>query len=150
MSWSTRFIAATLLAITLTSVVWARQTSPEGRWRTYDDKTGDAKSIVIITETNGVLSGHVEKVFAPPAPTEHPLCELCPGENKNKPIVGMRIMWDMKRQGNEYAGGRVLDPEHGKTYRGRVRVVDGGKKLEVRGFIGFSLLGRTQTWIREP
>jgi uncharacterized protein (DUF2147 family) len=61
----------------------------------------------------------------------------------------MRIMWDMKKSGNEYTGGRLMDPENGKTYRGKVRLIDGGKKLDVRGFIGFSLLGRTQTWVRE-
>lgn len=127
----------------------AQTPSPAGRWRTYDDKTGEAKSIVVITEAAGVLTGHVERVFAPPSPNEHPLCDVCTGERKNRPVVGMRIMWDMKRNGDEFSGGRLFDPENGKTYRGRVRLVDGGSKLDVRGFIGVSLFGRTQTWVRE-
>jgi uncharacterized protein (DUF2147 family) len=121
-----------------------------GRWRTYDDRTGVAKSIVVISEANGVLTGRVETVFAPPAPSANPLCDLCPGELKGQPVVGMRVLWDMKKEGGEYTGGRVLDPEHGKIYRGKVRLIDGGKKLALRGYIGFSMIGRTQTWVREP
>lgn len=137
------------LALTFASVAVGQPASAVGRWRTYDDTTGEAKSIVVITESNGVLSGHIEKVFAPPAPNENPTCKACTGELNEKPVIGMRIMWDMKRSGNEYTNGRLMDPENGKTYRGKVRLVDGGRKLEVRGYIGVSMFGRTQTWIRE-
>jgi uncharacterized protein (DUF2147 family) len=138
-----------ILTLMFAGLPVAQQPSPTGRWRTYDDRTGEAKSIVVITENNGVLSGHIEKVFSPPAPNDHPTCKACTGELNEKPVIGMRIMWDMKKSGNEYTGGRLMDPENGKTYRGKVRLIDGGKKLDVRGFIGFSLLGRTQTWVRE-
>jgi uncharacterized protein (DUF2147 family) len=139
-----------LLTLTFAGGAGAQPPSPAGRWRTYDDKTGEAKSIVVITESNGVLSGQIEKVFSPPAPNDNPTCKACTGELNEKPVIGMRIMWDMKKGGSEYSGGRLMDPENGKTYRGKVRLIEGGKKLEVRGFIGFSLLGRTQTWVREP
>lgn len=128
----------------------AQNLSPVGRWRTIDDNTHQAKSIVRITEVNGEFRGTVEEVFAPPAPNTHPICKECRGDLKDKPVVGMTILWGLKKDGDQYTGGQVLDPENGKVYRGKLRVVDGGQKLELRGFIGFSLLGRTQTWTREP
>ena len=84
------------------SVLRGQEASAAGRWRTIDDKTGQAKSIVRIIETNGVLEGRVEQVFSPPSPSAAPLCEKCSGDLKNKPIVGMTIMWDMKKDGAEY------------------------------------------------
>ena len=120
-----------------------------GHWRTIDDKTGEASSIVAIVETNGELEGKVERVFSPPAKRPDPLCDNCPADRKGKPIIGMTILWGLKRDGNGYSGGSVFDPDNGKTYRCKLRVIDDGRKLELRGFIGFSLLGRTQTWIRE-
>ena len=144
--------AAALLGAALSSGALAQPhaaTSPAGRWRTIDDRTGQAKSIVRIVETNGELQGTIETIFSPPAPSPNPLCDKCSGELKNKPVVGMRILWGLKRNGNEYTGGRVIDPEEGKTYRCKLKLVDGGRKLELRGYIGVSALGRTQTWLRE-
>jgi uncharacterized protein (DUF2147 family) len=127
----------------------AQEPSPVGRWRTVDDKNGQMKSIVLIEEVNGELRGKVDKIFSPPAREPDPICERCPGDKKNKKVLGMEIMWGLKKNGNEYTGGRVMDPEDGKIYKCKLRLVDGGKKLELRGYIGFSLIGRTQTWIRE-
>jgi uncharacterized protein (DUF2147 family) len=141
-----------LLALLFCRAGSAQDLTPEGRWRTIDDKTNMAKSIVTITLSNGQLQGVVERVFVPPSKEEQPMCTPCPGEFSDKPVVGMRIMWGLRRNDSsqEYVDGRVFDPDAGKTYRCKIRVVDGGRKLEVRGFIGVSLLGRTQTWIREP
>ncbi len=127
----------------------AQGVSPEGRWRTIDDKTGATKSIVVIRIVRNQAEGVVERVFAPPAPSEHPICNGCPGDLDGKPIVGMRIMWGLKQDGDEWVDGRVFDPESRKTYRGKIRVVDNGRKLELRGFVGIPLFGRTQTWRRE-
>lgn len=127
----------------------AQESSPIGRWRTIDDKTGDAKSIVEIREVNGELRGTVLEVFSPPAPSSNPLCEHCPGERRNQPIVGMEILWGLRKDGDEYSGGRVLNPEDGKVYRCRLRVLDDGARLELRGYVGISLFGRTQVWLRE-
>jgi uncharacterized protein (DUF2147 family) len=122
----------------------------EGRWRTIDDKTGQVSSIVAIVETNGQLEGKVEKVFSPPAKEADPVCQKwCPPDRRGKPIVGMTILWGLKRDGDGYTGGSVFDPDNGKTYKCKLKVIEGGRKLELRGFIGFSLIGRTQTWIRE-
>ncbi|HUR34173.1 MAG TPA: DUF2147 domain-containing protein [Vicinamibacterales bacterium] len=140
-----------LVATLLCRAASAQQLTPEGRWRTIDDKTNVAKSIVAITLVNGQLEGTVERVFVPPSKEEFPMCTPCPGEFNGKPVIGMRILWGLRRDGSaqEYVDGRVFDPDAGKIYRCKVRVVDGGRKLEVRGFVGVSLLGRTQTWVRE-
>ena len=127
----------------------AQQPSPAGRWKTVDDRNGQVKSIVVIEELNGEFRGRVDKIFAPPARDANPVCEKCPGDLRNKPVLGMQIMWGLKKNGDESTGGRVMDPEDGKTYKCKLRLVDGGKKLELRGYVGISLIGRTQTWIRE-
>lgn len=123
--------------------------SPVGLWKTLSDKQGEAESLVRIIEVNGELQGRVEKIFSPPAPSANPLCEECKGELKNKPVVGMKILKGLHREGNAYTGGEILDPDEGESYKCTVRVIDGGAKLEVHGYIGISLFGRTQTWLRQ-
>ena len=103
-----------------------------------------------IEEVHGELRGHVVAVFSPPAPSAHPVCKECRGELKDKPVVGMQILHGLRWDGGHYSGGEILDPDEGTTYRCRIRVTDGGRKLEVRGFIGVPWLGRTQLWAREP
>ena len=123
--------------------------SPVGLWRTIDDKTGKEKSLVRIVETNGELRASIEKLFREPHEEPNPNCDKCPGERKNKPVLGMMIMTGLKKAGSEFEGGEILDPANGKIYRVKMWTAEGGKKLNVRGFIGVSLLGRTQVWIRE-
>jgi len=123
--------------------------SPTGLWKTIDDKTGKERSSVRITETNGVFEGRVEKIYDQPGDDPQHLCKECEGERKDKPIIGMTILWGLKKDGEQYAGGEILDPKNGSIYRAKMKLLDGGKKLEVRGFIGVSLFGRSQTWLRE-
>ena len=120
---------------------------PVGRWRTFDDKTGALHGLVEITEEGGVLKGRILKSYDPLKP--NPTCVLCEGERKGQPVLGMVFLWGLTRQGNEFKGGFILDPDNGKVYKAKIRVDEGGRKLLVRGFIGISLLGRTQTWVRE-
>ncbi len=142
-----RCITAALLTCAALSA-WASD-SPVGVWRTIDDKTGKEKSLVRISEVNGELRGTIEKLFREPGEEPNPNCDKCPGEKKNKPVIGMTILTGLKRDGQEYAGGEILDPANGKTYKCKMWTTDGGKKLNVRGFIGVSVLGRTQVWVRE-
>src|SRR6187402_3261309 len=94
------------------------QTTPAGRWKTVDDQTGETKGIVVLTQTaNGEIEGRIERVFSPPAPSPSPLCEKCPGALKDQPIVGMRFLWGFTADGKRFSGGRLLDPESGKTYK---------------------------------
>lgn len=126
---------------------FAADLSPAGVWTTIDDATGEAKSIVVISIDNGVLTGTVREVLKSDQ-GPNPVCKECKGELKGKPVAGMRIIWDMKQSGDEWKGGQILDPKSGKVYGCKIHVIDGGQKLEVRGFKGFSLLGRTQVWHR--
>lgn len=120
--------------------------SPVGRWKTIDDATGIAKSIVEIREENGTLTGTIETLFNPPVP--HPICYLCSGAKKDQPLVGLQILWGFHRDGAQWSGGLVLDPETGKIYRASLSLEDGGRKLRVHGYIMVPLLGRTEYWLR--
>jgi uncharacterized protein (DUF2147 family) len=138
-----------LLAVVCAPLMAQNQAaSPAGRWKTIDDATGHAKAIVVLTEQNGVLSGSIERVLETDQPGPNPVCLKCEGELKNRPLAGLRILWKMKRDGNQWTGGQILDPHSGKIYRCIIAVADGGKTLKVRGFIGVALLGRTQLWQR--
>ncbi len=131
-----------LAALFATSQVMAQ--TAVGQWKTIDDETGEVKSIVTIQEENGVLTGKVLQIMDETKRQE--VCKKCDGSRKNQPIEGMTIIWDMKDKAGNYEDGKILDPENGKVYSANMKVLDGGKKLEVRGFIGFALIGRSQVW----
>ena len=119
-----------------------------GRWKTIDDKTGKVKSIVEITQAaNGALTGKVVDILhSDKGPS--PVCDGCEGANKNKPVKGMTILWNLKADGaNAWSGGTILDPANGKTYKSKVKLQTGGAKLDVSGCIAF--ICRSQTWVRE-
>lgn len=123
--------------------------SPVGLWKNIDDHTGKPKALIRISEANGELNGRIEKLLRDPEQDQYPKCTKCEGELKDQPILGMTIITGMKKDGNEYNGGKILDPDNGKFYKSKMSLTDDGKKLHVRGYIGVPLLGRTQTWIRE-
>ncbi|HEY9547266.1 MAG TPA: DUF2147 domain-containing protein [Solimonas sp.] len=139
--------AATVLVAIAAGAAWAANDTPVGTWKTIDDATGKAKSLVTIREDDGTLHGKVVKLFNPSKP--NPTCEKCEGKRKDQPIMGMEILWGLKKDDGQWDGGQILDPEKGKVYGAKLSLADDGQKLNVRGFVGFSLLGRTQTWIRE-
>ncbi len=130
------------LVIVSSSLMLSAQ-SVTGRWTTIDDATGKAKSVVEITERNGKLSGRIVEIFDPAKRDK--LCEKCPGDRTNKPVLGMEIIRDMAQDGKEWKGGTILDPENGKVYDSKIWL-DGGK-LQVRGYVAFFF--RTQVWVRE-
>jgi len=124
------------------------QATPVGLWKTIDDETKMEKSLVRVTETGGVVSGRIEKLLDP---TKQDLkCDKCTDARKAQPVTGMTIINGVKASDDktQWDGGEILDPNNGKTYKVRMKPVDGGRKLEVRGYIGAPMLGRTQTWIR--
>lgn len=116
-----------------------------GKWKTIDDETGEAKSIVEIYEQNGKVYGKVVEILTPGR--ENAVCEECKGKNKNKPIRGMVILKDLMKDKDEYSGGTILDPTNGKEYKCYI-TLENANKLKVRGYIGFSLIGRSQYWHR--
>lgn len=120
--------------------------SAAGTWKTIDDETKQVKALVQISEgADGQLSGKIVKLFSKP----DAVCEKCDGANKGKPVNGLTIVWGLKKDGEAWNGGEILDPKSGKVYSAKMKLVDGGNKLEVRGFLGVSLLGRTQVWERQ-
>lgn len=125
----------------------ADMTSAVGDWLTIDDKTGKPKSVVRISQVGKELRGSVLKIIDPA--DRDAVCEKCKSSNKDKPIMGMVILWGLKKGGDGWTGGTILDPENGKSYKAKMALTAGGKKLNVRGFIGISLMGRTQTWVRQ-
>ncbi|MGI4941974.1 MAG: DUF2147 domain-containing protein [Janthinobacterium lividum] len=120
--------------------------SPIGLWRTIDDKTGKETGAVRIVESGGALYGRIERITDPARAGLS--CIKCTDDRKNKPLIGLDIMRGLKRDGDVWDGGTILDPETGSTYKSSVRLDEGGQKLVVRGYLGVSLLGRSQTWIR--
>ncbi|MEQ1723318.1 MAG: DUF2147 domain-containing protein, partial [Pseudobdellovibrio sp.] len=115
-----------------------------------DDETKKPKSIVEIFEQDGVLYGKIEKLFRGPDEDQNPKCDKCSGDKKDQLIIGMQILNGLKKDNDtKWSGGEILDPNNGKTYSCKVELIEDGKKLKLRGFIGFSLLGRTQVWERE-
>ena len=123
------------------------QATPVGLWKTIDDESKTEKSLVRIVESGGVLGGKIEKLLDPAK--QNDICDKCSDERKGKPIVGLSIIRNAKQDGEDksvWTGGEILDPNNGKTYRLRLKPLDGGKQLEVRGYVGPFF--RNQTWIR--
>ena len=133
----------------LSPAAWADDASPAGLWKNIDDASGKPRALVRITESNGTLQGKIEKVFPAPGESPNPKCDKCEGANKDAPIVGLVILSGLKKDGEDYAGGQILDPDNGKLYSSKVRLADGGKKLNVRGYLGVPMLGRSQVWLRQ-
>lgn len=139
-----------LLAITLLMLPYAAHAADlSGVWQTTDDKTGKPRSLVRIVETAGEYSAIVEKGLLA-TDTGDAVCDKCTDERKGQKIIGMTIAKHLKQSTNSnvYDSGEILDPENGKTYKCKMTLSPNGNELEVRGFIGFSLLGRSQTWKR--
>lgn len=140
---------ASMLLLALVSSAQA-QMSPLGLWQSIDDGNGQPKAeILIVQDANGGLTGKVERSLLT-TPNPEPNCTLCTDDRKGQPKIGMEIIRGGKQtNGKEvWEGGKILDPENGKEYSLRLTPIEGGRKLEVRGFIGVPLLGRTQVWNR--
>lgn len=136
------------LALTLGTAAHAADSTPVGTWTTIDDATGKPKSIVEITESGGKLQGKVVEVLQSEQ-GPHPVCKACDGDRKDKPVEGMTIIWDVEKDGDIWSGGKILDPKNGKTYKVKLTVLENGAKLDVHGYVGFALLGRSQIWERK-
>ncbi len=129
--------------------IFAAEPSVQGYWKTIDDKTDKPRSIVEISEKDGKVFGKIVKIF--PHEGNKDLCEKCPDDFKNQPILGLQFMWDLKsanQDSTKYDGGKILDPANGSIYRSKLELIEKGQKLEVRGYIGISLFGRSQTWLK--
>ncbi|WP_041521810.1 DUF2147 domain-containing protein [Gilvimarinus agarilyticus] len=137
-----------LLCLTALSSTFSHAAAVEGSWITIDDRDGSRKSIVQLEVDNaGELSGTITELLREEAKGSR--CEKCPDDFKDQPLKGLTFMWGLTREAEgEWAGGSILDPKTGKVYKAKLELNEGGNSLTVRGFIGISLFGRSQTWER--
>jgi uncharacterized protein (DUF2147 family) len=139
----TLLVMAVMAAVLFsTTVLWAQ--SPVGKWKTISDKTGKATTIVSIYEQNGLIYGKIIEMLNPAEKKN--VCDKCEGAEKGKLIEGMVIIKGLKKDGDQYTGGTILDPSNGKVYKGKIKIIDGGKKLKVSGCIAFICVG--QEWVK--
>ena len=134
-------------------VSWVHAADITGIWRTVDDKTGYVRAhIQIEKQKDDTYSGKIIKDFAAPGGTPLTICQKCPAPFSNKPIIGLTILQKLQLDPNNksnYINGEVLDPRGGKIYTGKAKLNASGNRLTLRGYIGISLIGRSQTWIRQ-
>ena len=133
-----------LLVIITLSVTVKGQTIT-GQWETYDDKTQEKKAVIEIYKSNNIYFAKIVKSFIG---KKNATCEKCIGTKKDKPIIGLVVIENIKKNEDEFDGGSILDPETGETYKCYLKLIN-TNKLEVRGYIGFSIFGRTQYWLRK-
>lgn len=136
------------ILIMILSFVWAGVTAQNaflGKWKAIDDETGKALAVIDVFEKNKKLYGKVVDILNPKSKGVH--CTKCEGEDQNKPVLGMVVLKGLEKDGDEYNGGKILDPKSGKVYKCYITLED-DHKLKVRGYVGFSLFGRTQYWHR--
>lgn len=142
--------AAPLFAVLCAAApVQAQNTSPVGLWKSIDEVSGKPTALIRLTETNGELQGKIEKLFRAPDEDQNPKCVLCTDARKDQPIVGMTIVAGLHRKGDSYTGGDILDPKNGKVYKSQMTLRDAGRKLEIRGYVGVPMFGRSQIWLRQ-
>lgn len=141
------FLSSWLLPAALLMAGTALAADPAvGRWKTIDDETGQAKSIVEIAQNaDGTLSGRIVELLNPSKP--NPACDKCKDDRKGKPITGMEIIRGMKPDGNAYSGGTILKPDEGKVYKSKMELVEDGSKLQVSGCVAF--ICKSQVWVRQ-
>ncbi|QIO09725.1 DUF2147 domain-containing protein [Acinetobacter lanii] len=134
---------------TLTSVVYAQDIT--GTWRQIDDQTGTSKALIEIRkESNNSYTGKIVKITPLPGYTPKEKCVNCPPPYTEKPILGLDVLKGLKHdKENNFTGGKILDPLSGKIYAMKAKLSPNGKRLQMRGYIGVSALGRSQTWIRD-
>jgi uncharacterized protein (DUF2147 family) len=148
MMFMNKYFSMILVATSLSAAhVSADTSSIIGAWKSIDDGNGKPRSIVRISESGGIYEGAIEKIFPEPNEDTNPKCDKCSGELKDKPILGMKIINQMKKHESEYKDGTIMGPDNGKIYKCKLWLEDNGRKLKVRRYIG--PLFRTQTWLRE-
>lgn len=136
-----------VLTMIWTGVAQAGSTdTPVGLWLAFNDQ-GKPTGYIRITEQDGVLRGVVERGL--PTDTQEKFCTACKDHRKNQRMLGMEVLWNMHRDGNDYVGGEIIEPFSGNIYRAKLTLLEKGATLKVRGYMGVSMFGRNQIWIRE-
>ena len=145
-----RLIVASIFLLLAMGHFCAAEPTAVGLWEQVDERSGKAESWFKITEHSGVYDGTIVKIFFKPGEDQNPVCDKCEGADRGKPVMGLMLIKGMRRTGNHYEGGTITDPRDGSVYRALMELSPDGQKLEVRGYLGISLFGRSQTWNRLP
>lgn len=116
-----------------------------GKWNSTNEKTGKVDSVIEVYEKDGKAFAKIVEIMNPERKND--VCKECKGDNKNKPILGMNILTGLEKDGDEWSGGKILDPRNGKIYKCYIKLED-DKKLKIRGYLGFALIGKTAYWER--
>lgn len=145
------FLFVLLIALLHAGSTFAAVSTPVGIWTTIDDHSHKPRALVEISEIQGTLRGRIVHLFPAPDVDAQARCEKCDGSRHNQPVLGMTILWGFRRDGDHWDDGQILDPESGHVYRCTLSVSGNGRYLDVRGYIGLPLFGRSQVWRRaEP
>lgn len=137
-------VTLTLLFFTVIMTMSAQ--SIFGKWENRDEETGKVDSIIEVYEKEGKAYAKIVEITD--ESRRDNVCDKCSGKNKNKPILGMNILDGLKKDGEEWSGGKILDPKNGKVYKCYIQLVE-DNKLKIRGYVGFALIGRTAYWYRK-
>lgn len=140
----------TACGLALTVAMAHAEATPVGLWKAVNDDAGKQEALIRIVETNGVLTGRIERVLDPPL-EPGAVCLPCEGDRKGQPILGLVIIEGVHHdadQPDRWSGGTILDPVNGKIYKARLTLQDDGRTMAVLGYIGAPFFGRTQTWLR--
>jgi uncharacterized protein (DUF2147 family) len=139
-----------LFGVAASSSLGAAESTAVGLWEQVDESSGKAESWFRITERNGIYEGAIVKIFFKPGEDQNWVCDKCQGAERGAPVLGMTLIKGMRRNGDAYEDGTIMDPRDGSVYRALMRLSADGRKLEVRGYLGISLFGRSQVWNRLP
>ncbi len=143
-------LAAITVAVATSIPLRAAGPTAVGLWEQVDENSGKAESWIKISELNGVYEGNIVKIFFKPGQDKNWVCSKCEGSDKGAPVLGLTLIKGMIRNGLSYENGTVRDPRDGSVYRASMKISTDGKKLEMRGYLGISLFGRSQVWNRLP
>jgi uncharacterized protein (DUF2147 family) len=144
-------VMSAIIMLGATSVsLRAAEPSAVGLWEQVDEKSGKPESWFKITERNGAYEGNIVKIFFKPGEDENWVCDKCEGAERGRPVLGLALIKGMQRSGSSYENGTIMDPRDGSVYRALMKLSPDGQKLEVRGYLGISLFGRSQVWNRLP
>jgi uncharacterized protein (DUF2147 family) len=146
------YVLVTAFLLSPIEPAFAQDEGVFGYWKTIDDETGKPQAVIRLWEYQGKLVGRIVKLFPKPGEEANPVCDECSGSLHNKPVIGMTFLWGFVRdQGNDrkWTNGEIVDPDSGDQYHCQLELTDGGKKLEVFGYIRLLVkVGRTEVWLR--
>jgi uncharacterized protein (DUF2147 family) len=149
-AWLQTSMMVGVVLFTAAAPLGAAEPTAAGLWEQIDDKTGKPESWFKITERNGIYEGALVKIFSKPGEDENWVCDKCEGADRGRPVLGLTLIKGMRRNGLSYENGTIMDPRDGAVYRALMRLSPDGEKLEMRGYLGISLFGRSQVWNRLP